>query len=119
MRLLSCREVDICSLECMRAFWPAHRESCKKLAADPEIMQLRKRYSKWLDSLMHPLLFALPSAFDVASTPDNLETKILMLELGPAPGENSFEILDAELVDLADSHQGPVLCRRSPRLRAS
>ena len=103
---IRCRSLDVCSGDCMRALWPDHKNLCKKLALEPREGRAITRFEQWSRSLINPLVYALPSAFDLATDPTNAATKVLMLELTliEAP-RASFDIVEAELVDLVPSQR--------------
>lgn len=110
----------------MAAIWPAHRQLCKKLALAPDANRALSSFTDWLSSLLHPLVFALPSAFDLTTEPANASTKILIIELTPIEEPKlSFAIAEAELVDLLPDKRQPRprdtglfdLVRRASRMR--
>lgn len=99
----SCRKVRLCSVECMRAFWPAHRKVCPKLAQRPNAGNA-PHFADWLGALVAPLQFALPSAF--GATPTSQLPEILMLEVAPSQHRHaSYDILVAETVDLVPTQR--------------
>ena len=92
----------------MAAIWPAHRQLCKKLALEPDANRALSSFTDWLSSLLYPLVFALPSAFDLATEPANASTKILIIELTLIEDPKlSFAIAEAELVDLLPNKRQP------------